>query len=245
VVSGYCKSAGTLVALGAHELVFWEHGELGPLDVQMAKKDELWESQSGLTVTTALSALNEKAYSAFENFFLQTKYRGRGAITLRTASRMAVRLTIGLYGPIFAQIDPMHIGEAARSISIARQYGFRLNLKSHNLKRESLENLISGFVSHGFVIDRLEAADLFVNVRVTNDSEGAVLCTLGDKCIVPLDPEDNQTPIVDFISREIEETNVSGEQGQPVSKHREELGTREVLATAGGGPSGDGASTRS
>ena len=42
-VSGYCKSAGTLVATGAHELVISDHGELGPLDVQMSKKDELWE----------------------------------------------------------------------------------------------------------------------------------------------------------------------------------------------------------
>ena len=31
-VFGYCKSAGTLLALGAHELVIGERGELGPLD---------------------------------------------------------------------------------------------------------------------------------------------------------------------------------------------------------------------
>jgi ClpP class serine protease len=40
-VSGYCKSAGTLIALGANELAFGEHGELGPLDVQIAKRDEV------------------------------------------------------------------------------------------------------------------------------------------------------------------------------------------------------------
>ncbi len=70
-VSGYCKSAGTLVAIGAQELVFSEHGELGPLDVQMSKKDELWERQSGLTVNTALTALAQKAFLAFETFFLE------------------------------------------------------------------------------------------------------------------------------------------------------------------------------
>lgn len=37
-VSGCCKSAGTLIALGAHELVVSDHGELGPLDVQLSKK---------------------------------------------------------------------------------------------------------------------------------------------------------------------------------------------------------------
>ncbi|HEX6503230.1 MAG TPA: hypothetical protein VF011_08270, partial [Terriglobales bacterium] len=57
-ISGFCKSAGALVALGAYELIFSEHGEIGPIDVQMGKKDELWEWQSGLTVNASLSALN-------------------------------------------------------------------------------------------------------------------------------------------------------------------------------------------
>lgn len=48
-VSGYCKSAGTLVALGATELIIADTGELGPLDVQMSKPDELAQTQSGLT----------------------------------------------------------------------------------------------------------------------------------------------------------------------------------------------------
>lgn len=33
-VTGWCKSAGTLVTLGASELVVADHGEMGPLDVQ-------------------------------------------------------------------------------------------------------------------------------------------------------------------------------------------------------------------
>jgi ClpP class serine protease len=59
IVPGYCKSAGTLITIGAHELVMTDGGELGPLDIQMSKKDELWESQSGLTVAAALNALHE------------------------------------------------------------------------------------------------------------------------------------------------------------------------------------------
>jgi len=41
LVSGMCKSAGTLLALGAHDLVFSQYGELGPLDVQLMKADDL------------------------------------------------------------------------------------------------------------------------------------------------------------------------------------------------------------
>jgi ClpP class serine protease len=84
-ISGYCKSAGTLIALGAHELTFCDHGELGPLDVQMAKKDDLWELESGLTVMTALGALHEKAFSSFEYFFMQSEINSNGRIPTQTA----------------------------------------------------------------------------------------------------------------------------------------------------------------
>ena len=67
-VSGLCKSAGTLIATGAHDLVVSDHGELGPLDVQMSKKDELWESQSGLILMDTLSALQDNALENFERF---------------------------------------------------------------------------------------------------------------------------------------------------------------------------------
>lgn len=69
-VSGICKSAGTLLLLGANELAFSENGEVGPLDIQLAKKDELWESESGLTVMTALTALSENAQDAFDHFLM-------------------------------------------------------------------------------------------------------------------------------------------------------------------------------
>ena len=44
--------------MGAHELVVSDHGELGPLAVQMSKKDELWLTQTGLTVTDTLRSLH-------------------------------------------------------------------------------------------------------------------------------------------------------------------------------------------
>ncbi len=54
MISGFCKSAGTLLLLGADDLVFTEHGELGPLDVQYWKQDELEEMGSGPGTNTSL-----------------------------------------------------------------------------------------------------------------------------------------------------------------------------------------------
>ncbi len=53
-VFGYCKSAGTLLALGCHEIAMGLRGELGPLDVQVSEKDELARFGSGLEIVTSL-----------------------------------------------------------------------------------------------------------------------------------------------------------------------------------------------
>ncbi len=180
IIPGYCKSAGTLIAIGAHELVFSGLGELGPLDVQMSKRDELLEMQSGQTVITALSTLQEKAFGAFEQFFLDMQVKSGGRMTLKTATDLAAKLTIGLFSPVYSQIDPMHVGETGRALSIAQQYGYRLNDVAKNLKSSALEMLITGYSNHGFVIDQREAMELFHHVRSTSSAELVLIDALGD-----------------------------------------------------------------
>ena len=204
-VSGYCKSAGTLLLLGANELVFSEHGEIGPLDIQLAKKDELWESESGLTVMTAMSSLHENAQEAFDHFFISVSSRSGGRITVRTASEIAAKLTQALYSPISGQIDPIHMGEVYRSMAIAREYGKRLMQKSKNFNNETLNELISNYPSHGFVIDKEEASEKFRNVRFCTEDEGALVAELGDLAQIALD-----RPIIKYLSDDIE-TQVSND----------------------------------
>lgn len=178
-VPGICKSAGTLIAIAAHELVLSDHGELGPLDVQMSKKDELWELQSGLTVMDALTDLKKNAFSSFEEFFLAIKGKSGGDITLRTATEIATNLTNGMFSPLFSQIDPIHIGEAARAMSIAGYYGKRLLEHGNNIDRDSLDFIMSAYPSHGFVIDRQEAENLFEVVREPSSNEISLTKMLG------------------------------------------------------------------
>src|SRR5262245_39692485 len=60
-IPGDCYSAGTLIACCAQELVMTPRGRLGPLDVQIPKKDELYERLSGLTASDALEELSQNA----------------------------------------------------------------------------------------------------------------------------------------------------------------------------------------
>src|SRR5690606_24836885 len=100
LIAGKCKSSGTLIALGAHEIIMSCKAELGPLDIQLGKKDELFETDSGLTILNALSELENKAFELFENSFIKLKIKSNGRITLKTATGLANELAVGMLAPI-------------------------------------------------------------------------------------------------------------------------------------------------
>ncbi|HET6323586.1 MAG TPA: hypothetical protein VFG04_02705 [Planctomycetaceae bacterium] len=177
MVHSVCASAGTLITIGADALVLADSAELGPLDVQLVKPDDLIAKMSGLTPTKALETLNHQAYACFESMFLRL-LRGSGfRITLKTAAEIATRLATGLYEPIYGQIDPFRLGEVARDNAIAQEYGERLD--NGNLKPGALERLIEGYPVHEFVIDREEAAQhLFHEVRAPSEIENELLTML-------------------------------------------------------------------
>jgi len=216
IVSGWCKSAGTLCVIGANEVVMDDEAELGPLDVQIARKDELGERDSGLVLSEALSNLEHHAFSLFENFFLQIKTRSDGAITFKTATEISAQVTNGLFEPIYKQIDPNKIGEAARSLAIAEAYGSRLNILGKNLKNNALHNLTVGYPSHGFVIDRREAGELFRKVREPNQHEAALINVLGSIAGHP-----GGEPLVGYLNSE-EKVHETGnkDSGKQVTKEK-------------------------
>src|SRR5207249_5782939 len=65
LLAGLCKSAGTLLAIGAHQLIFTPYGELGPLDVQIPKEDSLSGLHSGLNISESLQALERRAIGMY------------------------------------------------------------------------------------------------------------------------------------------------------------------------------------
>lgn len=227
-IPGLCKSAGTLLALGAHELVFGPHGELGPIDIQLSKRDEIFEMQSGLTVMSALESLQGNAFEAFEHYFLDLQRKSGGKVSLKTAAEIAARLVVGLFSPIYQQIDPMHIGEAGRASLIANQYGDRLNRTSKNLQRGAMEFLTVGYTSHSFVIDEIEAKQLFLNVRQASENEMRVFLALGDSSYKP-----GASERVRYLSSEPKEINDADEtEHDGPGKRNAPGGTPKAAATS-------------
>jgi len=188
LVSGACKSAGTLLAVGANCVAFAPYGELGPIDVQSYKVDNLAERQSGLTITESMNHLTRSAIQTHGNVFSAIMSATDAIISFRTAAHAASDLVRGLYAPIFSQIDPMEVGEKARSMRIASDYGKRLNARSQNLKDEGLDHLTQTYPSHAFVIDMQEAQGLFKNVRSLTENEQTLV-----ECLEPIARHDFRT----------------------------------------------------
>jgi len=236
-VPGWCKSAGTLLAIGAHELIIGDCGELGPVDVQRPKEDELWESSSGLTEDAALGSLESSAMQMFDHFVFEIKRISRGQVSFSLAAEVAGGMTRGLLEPIFAQIDPAKIGESSRAMNIAKDYGLRLAAYSENLKDpRSIDKLVSSYSSHGFVIDREEAELLFENVTVPDDHDPRLeeLCTLlGETAYNPGDTED---PLVRFLNTE-KSVDVDAKEDEESADARTQViepeGKRGIDADAG------------
>ena len=167
LVPSYCKSAGTLLALGASEIIMTDTGELGPLDVQIRKRDELLMRESGLEMVQGLQQLTSEAVDAFGKTFTEVAL-GTGLST-RLCADIAAKVVGSLYGNIFQQIDPIRLGSVIRANAIAMHYGKLLGSK--NLKPEALGRLVLEYPSHDFVIDRSQAEQLFNAVREPNQTE--------------------------------------------------------------------------
>lgn len=164
LIFGPCKSAGTLVVIGAKEVVVADSGELGPLDIQIGKEDELFIRSSGLDITESIVYLRDLASELFLNQFVRLK--AGSSITTKTAAEIAQGIALGVVGPIIAQIDPIKLGEVQRSMNIAKHYG-----KILNPSFSELDSLVTGYPSHSFVIDREQAKRIFQNVRPPSDKE--------------------------------------------------------------------------
>jgi hypothetical protein len=174
-VPGPCKSAGTLIAIAANELGIGDLGELGPLDIQVRKPSELWENSSGLDIQQALQTATEHVESSFHRTLVET--RNLSGLSTRLCAEFAGQVASAIAAPLFAQIDPIRLGEMQRATRVAYSYGQRLDAYTSNLKQGALERLISDYPAHSFVIDRKEATELFNRVSPLTEAEN-VFCSV-------------------------------------------------------------------
>jgi Serine dehydrogenase proteinase len=158
-VNCVCWSAGTLLVMGADELILSDHAELGPIDVQLKKTEEIGEIVSGLTPIQAMEYLQGQSEEMFVRMFNSMRFGG--GFSTAAASKIASDLASGLLGKLYEQIDPLRVAEIYRFLNIAEHYGQRIG---RNLKAGALQKLLYEYPAHNCVIDSGEARTLFETV---------------------------------------------------------------------------------
>lgn len=170
-IPAFCKSAGTMVALGAHRLIMGPFSELGPLDVQLYERDEIGARKSGLLSHSAFEALKREAFDLYEHVLLSIKQRSSDNISFSLASDVSSEIASRLLAPIYEQISPNVLGSDYRDLRVAIEYGRRLAAVSNNIETQAIVWLTEHYPSHDFIIDKNEAEQLF---NVVDSPDGSL-----------------------------------------------------------------------
>ena len=229
-VPSFCKSAGTLLALAADELVIGDSGELGPLDVQLLHHD-VAETRSGLTQKQALLTLRDEIAQSFEHIFLQIRNKTR--LSTEIAAKTTAEIISGIFSRIYDRLDPMMIGDNDRAMEIARAYGNRLCGSRNHLRAKAIDTLIKGYPAHDFVIDRMDAAKLFSNLKEPTHDEKRLALLLSRLIEGSLFDEDEEA-IIEMLSmkeeksNEGDDTDTTGPTTEDERGRRTEAGSGEI-----------------
>lgn len=184
----YCKSAGTIIALGAHRIIMDSFSELGPLDVQLTKENEITGRRSGLLSRSKFEALQEASFELFEHCMLRIVLASEGVINFKVASDLSASMTANLLSSVYAQINPDTVGGDYRDLLVAFQYGTRLAAISGNASVAAVKHLVEDYPAHDFIIDNEEASDLFENVEEPTDGLYRLIEFLGNTAYIEQSP---------------------------------------------------------
>lgn len=175
VVPRWAKSAATLLALGADEIIIGDYGELGPLDMQLP--DPQSETLvSALNEVQALYRLYDFAISALDETMF--RLRNRSQLTTKELMPFAQDFAIGMTRPLLEDLDTVHYTYVSRELKLAHEYAIRLLQHNYETEvaNEIARHLVEDYFDHGFVIDAEEAASIGLQtVKHPSAEQGRIL----------------------------------------------------------------------
>jgi len=153
----YAKSAATLLSVGGYPIHIGSEAELGPLDVQMYDEDhDEWES--ALNAVQSFERLNAYALTAYDQ--AMQLFVARTGKKPQTLMPLALQYATSIVGPMADKIDTFEVTSKSRELKVAEDYAVRIMRLNYpeNVARSIARQLVERYSTHGFVIDRAEAA---------------------------------------------------------------------------------------
>lgn len=162
VIVDYAKSAATLLSLAGDRIYMAPAAELGPLDTQESREGEV-KFRSYLETADAIDNLFSMA--AVNAIAAGGLVLSKTGLTRESTIQNMMKFAADFSRPLLEQIDPTAVIAANTSLRVAAEYGSRL-LSYRNDRdgigkaRAQTDQLIRGYPTHGYVIDRDEAREV-------------------------------------------------------------------------------------
>ncbi len=166
----WAKSAATLFALGADEIILSRFAELGPLDAQIFD-DEKEQRFSALEVVQAIERLNSEAMGAVDAHMLFWLRRCRKKVDALLP--VATHFVAEMMRPLFEKIDTVNYTGMARVLKVAQDYAERLLVATGRNRPDAqsiADKLTNAYSEHGFVIDCEELRR--IGIRTAKEAQG-------------------------------------------------------------------------
>lgn len=159
IIPLYSKSAGTLICLGADNLLLTSLSELGPLDTQIRESDR-HKFKSALNEFKALERIQLHSLETLDitsQTLMGIAQSVELPLKITDAIYMSIKHTGNTSGSLYNKLDPYRIGECARALEVGVKYGTKILTKFMGWKNEValeiIKKLVYGYPSHGYVID--------------------------------------------------------------------------------------------
>jgi len=160
-VPRYAKSAGTLIAIGAHELYMSPFAELGPLDTQIRDPRNPTDRVSALDCYQSVDYVRGFGLTTLTRAFQALAQETRTLIPLSQLVHTSADFSIGSIAPILTQVNALDFGGWGRTLRIGEKYAKVLLSRAGYDQSEAKEiayQLVYGYTHHPFPIDVNEAS---------------------------------------------------------------------------------------
>ena len=179
------KSAGALIAIGAHELYMSPFAELGPLDTQIVDPRNPTELVSALDCYQSVDYVRAFGLTTLHRALVALAKEMRTGIPLSELVNTAEHLSTGSITPMLAQVKALDFGGWGRTLKIGELYAKSLLTRVGYTSAEAGQiayQLVYGYTHHPFPIDLNEAARVGLRPRHMDEQEYAVAAKLLAYC---------------------------------------------------------------
>lgn len=169
------KSASTLIAIGANQIIMSPFGELGPLDTQVRDPRNPTDYVSALDLYQSVDYVRDFGFSTLSDVLKNLAFATQGRMSLANSVKTGAEYALGSIAPMLEQVNAIDFGGWGRSLKIGERYAQILLTRVDPVDKTKAEKiarrLVYGYTHHLFPIDITEAKEMGLNAQEMSETQ--------------------------------------------------------------------------